>query len=45
MVVWLAHESDELVCKPSNLKKVTLSVGVERCGNNNTETMFTVLSS
>jgi len=26
MVVWLAHESDESMCKPSNLKEVTLSM-------------------
>ena len=35
MVVWLAHESDESMCKPSNLKEVTLSmvpVGVVRNG-------------
>ena len=33
MVVWLAHESDESICKPSNLKEVTLCmvpVGVEK---------------
>ena len=29
MVVWLAHESDESMCKPSNLKEVTLSVKTE----------------
>ena len=35
MVVWLAHKSDESICKPSNLKEVTLfmvPVGVERNG-------------
>ena len=34
-IVWLAHESDESMCKPSNLKEVTLSmvpVGVVRNG-------------
>ena len=35
MVVWLAHESDESMCKPSNLEEVTLSmvpVGMVRNG-------------
>ena len=25
-IIWLAHESDESMCKPSNLKEVTLSM-------------------
>ena len=35
MVAWLAQESDESMCKPSNLKEVTMSmvpVGVVRNG-------------